>query len=111
MLRALVVVALASACTDLKEIGGGAGWDLSWLPYVDGQVYECQTDRGEVELCIDGTARDLEAWLFAHGYSLADCYHTPRHLGPCTMMCGDDPPAIGGCNAFMGCACPDGDAS
>ena len=99
------VLCLLLACQDVKELGGGAGWDLSWLPYVDGQVYLCSTDAGDVEMCIDGTASDLEAWLFAHGYSLVDCRPTPRHLGPCTMVCGDYDPPIGGCNAFQGCAC------
>jgi hypothetical protein len=53
MLR-LAPLCLLLACQDIKELGGGAGLDLSFIPGV-GQVFTCDTaDGSEIEICFDG---------------------------------------------------------
>lgn len=121
MSRLLVLLALLG-CDDIRTLGSGAGWDLTWLPFIDGNVYQCRMTGTPIEVCpdqVDGVcirewctdldARDLTLLALEMGYgSLGGsiyCRPTPRHLGPCTLECDGDA-AIGGCNALHGCICP-----
>lgn len=103
MVRIVATLALLAGCQDIKEIGGGAGLDLTWIPGV-GQVFKCDlTDGSSLELCFDGEADELEDSLFANEFGVADCSATPRHLGPCLACCSDD--CGRGANAFNGTWC------
>jgi hypothetical protein len=99
------IAVLIAGCQRCRELGGGTGLDLPWLAV----VYECACERDAesflVELCYDGDGDELEAAIVRYEPRVvsATCYPTPRHLGPCRMIC---PPDGGrGCNARSGCYC------
>jgi hypothetical protein len=100
MLR-LAPLCLLLACQDIKELGGGAGLDLSFIPGL-GQVFQCDvTDGTQLELCYDGESSDLLDLLQANDIPASACGPTQRHAGPCWFHCSSGR----GCNAFQGCAC------
>jgi hypothetical protein len=101
--RALLAVLLLSSCADFKELGGGWGADLTWIPGV-GQVFVCSVSGDEIELCYDGEASDLLDSLQDNGVGATKCGATQRHLGPCIYCCGDG--CGRGANAFNGAWCP-----
>ena len=93
-----ILGAAVFACTDIKHVGGGAGWDLPLLDV----VYVCTDDYDRsAELCWDSGADTLAEKLNEIGWALTKCVPTPRHLGPCIFSC----PSGRGCNALNGCAC------
>jgi hypothetical protein len=99
---AVLALLVCSACQDVKELGGGAGLDLTFIPGV-GQVFTCDVSDGtQLELCFEGEADDLAQQIAAAGLGDATCGPTQRHLGPCVWTCGGR-----GCNATGGCwGCP-----
>lgn len=100
MARVLLLVALLGGCSvqDVKELCGGCGIDLTFLPNI-GQVFECKTNGATLELCYEGESGDLESELVDAGYTRVDCYDTPRHAGACIWTCDGGR----GCNAKSGC--------
>jgi hypothetical protein len=104
VVRVLALLALLSSCESVKEIGGGAGLNLTWIPGV-GQVFQCEyADGGGAEFCFDGDADELAQQLVAAGVSAdAACEPTPRHIGVCLACCDDD--CGRGANALHGTWC------
>lgn len=98
----LLALALLAGCQDVKEIGGGLGVDLTWVPGV-GRVYACSAGGQEFEFCFDGSNDELADDLTTNGFGAAICGVTQRHLGPCLYCCGDD--CGRGANAFNGSWC------
>jgi hypothetical protein len=103
MLRLPLLLALL-ACQDIKELGGGAGLDLTFLGL--GQVFQCDVSDGtQLELCYDGEQSELLDSLQSNDVPATVCRSTPRHLGPCVFCCSDG--CGRGANAFNGAWCED----
>lgn len=103
MIRTLAI-ALLAACSwqDVKELGGGAGWDLPGF----GVVHECDVGGEHYELCWEnGDSAELAASISTIYPVEVSCWPTERHLGPCRWSSACD--GAGGSNAHNGPWCPE----